>query len=225
MNNNPGDSMKIYNIGELVGTAFPEAFTPKNIVSGFQKTGMCPFNPNIFTDDDFLRSPATDRPMNESRNGIENPSIKELDGPSTSRAEIAQRTKETSPSSSVLQPASASNSSKYPSDNLSLVTPEDTQPYHKLATSLKIKIGGRKTRKSLIVTDTPVKLAIEEEQTARRERGQKLLSRKCWQKNKISRKIFQNKILKRSEKMIPIVKVLFKMMKMNLAQKRSLKKK
>ncbi|KAL3277840.1 hypothetical protein HHI36_013181 [Cryptolaemus montrouzieri] len=71
-------------------------------------------NPNMFTDDDFLHASVTDRPMNESRDGIENPSIKEPDGPSTSRAEIAQRTNETSTSSSVLQPSKASNSSKNP---------------------------------------------------------------------------------------------------------------
>ncbi|KAL3267800.1 hypothetical protein HHI36_006932 [Cryptolaemus montrouzieri] len=139
--------MKIYNIGELVGKAFPE-----NIVSGFQKTGICPFNLNIFTDDDSLRSSVTDRPMNESRDGMENPSISELDGPS-SRAEIVQRTNETSPSSSVLQPASASNSSKIPSYNLSLVMQEDIQPHPKIAASLKRK-----------------KIAIEEEQTARRQK-------------------------------------------------------
>ncbi|KAL3279155.1 hypothetical protein HHI36_016669, partial [Cryptolaemus montrouzieri] len=56
------------------------------------------------------------------------------------------------------------------------MTPEDIHPHPKIAASLEKKRGGRKTRKSLILTDTPAKLAIEEDQTARRQKslGQKL---------------------------------------------------
>ena len=35
--------------------------TCTNITKGFQKTGIYPYNPNIFTDDDFLSSFVTDR--------------------------------------------------------------------------------------------------------------------------------------------------------------------
>lgn len=43
MLNHPGTPMTIYNIGEIVGSAFPQAFTPRNIISGFNKTGICQF--------------------------------------------------------------------------------------------------------------------------------------------------------------------------------------
>ena len=39
-----------------------KALTPQNIVSGFDKTGISPFNNEIFTEQDFLSSSVTDRP-------------------------------------------------------------------------------------------------------------------------------------------------------------------
>ncbi|XP_065662501.1 uncharacterized protein LOC136085116 [Hydra vulgaris] len=65
MVNNPSKHITIYDISSLVGIAFPLAFTPKNIVSGFQCTGIFPFNPMIFRDEDFLSSYVTDRPIEQ----------------------------------------------------------------------------------------------------------------------------------------------------------------
>ena len=62
MVNNPGQPITIHDIGALVGKAYPLAFTQRNIVAGFSCTGICPFNPNTFTDEDFLSSYVTDRP-------------------------------------------------------------------------------------------------------------------------------------------------------------------
>ncbi|XP_065639620.1 uncharacterized protein LOC136072345 [Hydra vulgaris] len=65
MVNNPSKHITIYDISSLVGVAFPLAFTPKNIVSGFQCTGIFPFNPMIFSNEDFLSSYVTDRPIEQ----------------------------------------------------------------------------------------------------------------------------------------------------------------
>ena len=54
MLNLPGQLIKIDNITELLGTAFPEAITPQNIQSGFRVSGVYPFNRDIFTDNEFL---------------------------------------------------------------------------------------------------------------------------------------------------------------------------
>ena len=54
--NNPGKPITNYDISGLVGIAFPLAFTPKNILSGFRCTRIFPFNPVIFSDEDFLSS-------------------------------------------------------------------------------------------------------------------------------------------------------------------------
>ena len=63
MNNNPGRPMVIHDVAEVVGMAYPLAFTPKNITAAFRSTGIFPYNPNIFTDEDFMSSYVTDRPL------------------------------------------------------------------------------------------------------------------------------------------------------------------
>lgn len=61
--NNPGKTMTIYDIPSVVSVAYPLAFTPKNIQSGFRVSGVFPYNRDIFTDDEFLASSVTDRPI------------------------------------------------------------------------------------------------------------------------------------------------------------------
>ena len=53
--------MTIYEIAEMVGILFPQAFTPSNIQSGFRVSGIFPFNLYIFTDGEYLCSYVTDR--------------------------------------------------------------------------------------------------------------------------------------------------------------------
>ncbi|XP_065683568.1 uncharacterized protein LOC136096355 [Hydra vulgaris] len=54
--------MTIYEIAGIVKTALSNAITTRNIISGFQATGIYPFNRDIFTESDFLPSYLTDRP-------------------------------------------------------------------------------------------------------------------------------------------------------------------
>ena len=51
--------MTIY---DVPGIALPNAITPRNIISGFQVTGIYLFNRDIFSESDFLPSYLTDRP-------------------------------------------------------------------------------------------------------------------------------------------------------------------
>ena len=57
---NPGKAITIYDIPKVVSDLLPFAMTCTNITKGFQKTGTYPYNPIIFTDDDFLPSFVTD---------------------------------------------------------------------------------------------------------------------------------------------------------------------
>ncbi|XP_054709205.1 uncharacterized protein LOC129218910 [Uloborus diversus] len=50
---NPGKTVTIYDIPNLVNCAFLNAMTPNNIVAGFKASGIVPYNPDVFTDDDF----------------------------------------------------------------------------------------------------------------------------------------------------------------------------
>ena len=61
MKENRGKTMTIYDIPDMVGRAFPRAFTLVNIQSGFKVAGIFPFDRDIFSDLEFLPSDVTDR--------------------------------------------------------------------------------------------------------------------------------------------------------------------
>ena len=56
-----GKHIPIYNISQLVNGAQPAALVPRNILSGFEHPGECPFNLNIFMNADFALLTVTDR--------------------------------------------------------------------------------------------------------------------------------------------------------------------
>ncbi|ESO11506.1 hypothetical protein HELRODRAFT_71733 [Helobdella robusta] len=53
--------LTIYDIVPIVREAYTKAFAKSNIESGFRIAGIEPYNPDIFTDDDFLAASVTDR--------------------------------------------------------------------------------------------------------------------------------------------------------------------
>ncbi len=61
--NNPGKTFTIYNIAAAFGNVYARAFSTLNIMSGFEQTGIYPFNDQIFKDKDYLSSYVTDRPL------------------------------------------------------------------------------------------------------------------------------------------------------------------
>ncbi|KAM3609301.1 uncharacterized protein V6R79_012743 [Siganus canaliculatus] len=59
---NPGTTFGIYDVPAVVISALPLAATPSNIMSSFRVSGIYPFNPQVFTDEEFSPSNVTDRP-------------------------------------------------------------------------------------------------------------------------------------------------------------------
>ncbi|GBL73946.1 hypothetical protein AVEN_230881-1 [Araneus ventricosus] len=59
----PGQRINIHEIAELSKNLYINAYSPKNIISGFEKTGILPYNRNIFNETDFLSSEVTNRPL------------------------------------------------------------------------------------------------------------------------------------------------------------------
>nr|CAI5851175.1 unnamed protein product [Callosobruchus analis] len=79
---NPGKPVTIYDIGELVASAFFKVMTPSNITNAFKKCGIFPFDRFVYNDDDFLPSSVTDRPCTDC-------SIREENMHQISRAPLA----------------------------------------------------------------------------------------------------------------------------------------
>ena len=56
MINKPGRKITLYEVSEILGESYTKAFTLENAIAGFQKTGIYPFNDDIFKEVDFLPS-------------------------------------------------------------------------------------------------------------------------------------------------------------------------
>lgn len=163
MMNHPGTPMSIYDIAGVVSTAFPLAFTPINIIKGFEKTGISPLNSQIFSDSDYMSSSVTDRPqtipVNEANGNIE------------THENFQDSLENSSCDAETICPADIPNeiiSNKSPSpqpgpsNTKTLITPEAVRPHLKAAERKQSK-KGRKKAKSVVLTDTPIKDQIEKE--------------------------------------------------------------
>lgn len=135
---NPGKTITIYEVAGLLGIAFPQAVTPKNIMSGFISSGIWPLNSNIFTDDEFLTSYVTDRP-----NPVKEP-LPLVENSVASSSEISGQTTPT----------------KLPKAKEHF-TPEEIRPFPKAPPRIAQSARGRKRGSSRILTDTPEKNKIE----------------------------------------------------------------
>ena len=71
MLHNPGKTFTIYQVAASVGLAFLKAITP-NIVAAFKKTGIFPYDRNVFTDIDFMCSSVTNRTFDVNNTCIKN---------------------------------------------------------------------------------------------------------------------------------------------------------
>ena len=161
--NNPGKTISIYSIGELVGEAYPLAMTPKNIRSGFHKTGIYPFNSEPFTEEDFLMSSVTDRPL---------PCAENISQPASNCFAQRDHQEEDSQPPNVqvgfpipVQGPSAQSQEHTlqasTSNNIPL-TPEDIRPFPKAPPRKATQENrGRKKGRTRILTSTPEKAAAE----------------------------------------------------------------
>ncbi|KAG5864203.1 hypothetical protein JTB14_008836 [Gonioctena quinquepunctata] len=142
-----GKTVTIYDKPKLVGTAFLESFSLKNITSGFSKPGIWPFNTLAFGDDDFAACEiyqtqdtlSQENPTTSGGTNIHLENTDEQDKPSTSNQ---------IPDS--ISPVCVSN----------IISPGCVRPSPK--TIRKVSKKGKPTGKSRISTDTPEKNRLEE---------------------------------------------------------------
>ena len=83
----PATAFSIYGIAQLAKQAFELTFTPRNILSAFRSTRICPLNSDIFTDDDFAPSAIIDHEPLASTTDL-NSSRVELEEESLSRKDL-----------------------------------------------------------------------------------------------------------------------------------------
>lgn len=146
LRNNPGKTITIHDLPSIAKIALPLALNPTNIVNGFKKTGIMPFNKEIFQDSDYLTSFVTDRPLTHNINV-------DPEMPSTSTNPDNNVTSAFEYDEPVAGPSQANVIAQFSPD---LIRPLPKAAPRKMKTT-------RKTRKSAVLTDTPEKEALEQE--------------------------------------------------------------
>lgn len=148
---NPGQTLSIFDLSPLCALAWDRAATPVNVKSGFRCTGIWPYDRNVFSEEDFLTSYVTDRPMNDedrqiNDNGrsVNNEAGPDIAGSSQNHLEIE------TPELAALPPSN---------NNSGFVSPEIIRPFPKAGLRKQTR-KGRKKKKSIIATDTPEKEAL-----------------------------------------------------------------
>lgn len=131
-------------IVELVGKAFPKAFTASNIHNGPQVIGICINNENMFEEHEILSAFVTDRSLSKSNKSLEQVDNEQQD---REQSKIAMGIDEfTSSESSSFQAGTAGYS----------ITPTNAKTLSKGTCSKK-----EPRRKSRILTDTTEKQEIK----------------------------------------------------------------
>ena len=176
---NPGKTLTIYNMAELLGKCFGRAMTPSNITAGFRRPGISPFDRHTFSDDEFLGSYVTDRPE------ASNESAPDGDGTTTDRD--AANHAVTTPTH--VDRAVPGCSYALPSTStVPDITPENIRPYPKAPPR---KNSGHRRKSTAILTDTPVKEKLE------REAAEKASRKRSHSKVMATKKVnFISKLLK-----------------------------
>lgn len=195
MINHPGKTITLYDVAELVNVAYEGSFNKKNIIAGFKKTGIYPFNSEPFSEEDFLMSAVSDRPEPELDQHLdisqEMPcSSKTIlqtvanSSPSTSHLSEAVTSRETPPGQLIVHDSP-------PLENV-ILSPQDIRPYPKAAPR-KVSNRGRRKGRTIILTDTPEKEAIEEALKVAALKKKPLPRPELGNKRKVSKQVCRKK--------------------------------
>lgn len=210
MVNNPGKTLSIYDIPGIIKETLPLATTPNNIMAGFRKTGISPYNENIFHDSDFSPSYVTDRsaPELSDENMIHGDEILPVDQQGPHNNDNFPTVSNEPPAVNENPVAPNGNPDPLNENRLTvqrgtttikppvLLSPEQVRPFPKAGPRQQTR-RGRKKRQSAILTDTPVKDALKEERGHARGKKQPhkrdAVKKKCTNNRRDGRKyLFQD---------------------------------
>ena len=180
---NKAKMMTIHNIPKLISEAFPKAFTPSNIKSGFEATGIEPRNRDRIPEDRYLPAYFTDQPEEPNASPLltatTSSSLFEDTDPtspatcsthSTSRSSTSTKTTEdTDPASSA---TCSTPSTSRSSTSKKIVSPLEIRPFTKAAPRKKTPSRSKVT--STILTSSPYKRVLEEKAEQSKNKKTKL---------------------------------------------------
>lgn len=158
MKSHPGQTMTIYDIPGITAEAFPKATTPSNIMGGFRVSGIWPFNRDIFGDDEFSPSSVTERNLSDN-------SLVETTAIDNANDEINGSVEDTAIPGPSTRPDNPEDLDR------SFRVLEAIRPLPKAAGDTNKQKTKRRKKRSAILTDTPEKLILEEEQSMRKQKA------------------------------------------------------
>ncbi|XP_047122364.1 uncharacterized protein LOC105844113 [Hydra vulgaris] len=187
----PGKTVSIYDIAEISGKAWAKVSMPVNIISGFSVSGISPFQPDRWKDEDFFLSQVTNRPNPETLNI--NPVSLEIVRPNPEALNINPVSVEINrpnPEALNIYPVSVEiNRNVKVNKNVSnTLNVESIRPYPSAKARLEKTKGARKKLSSSILTDTPIKEALRNQQLQQNLKKQNFSEKQKDAKNKRQRK-------------------------------------
>lgn len=148
MVSNPGKTINNHNLARLANTTYAASFTIKNITAAFRKSGVWPFDRQVFTDEDFAASSIHYVPVPATQQA---PFL-----PENSKTENLPNTSKTN--AAVISCTPAKPDKDQWSRFTGAVTPEDVRPYPKAA--IQTKKGGQWWKKAAVLTEMPEKIEL-----------------------------------------------------------------
>lgn len=170
LRNNPGRVVTIFQMSRIFGESYLKAAVPTTAINGFRKTGIAPFDPNVFSDVEFAPSETTDRPSPISRSPCRD-----------------RRTPSPTPNDNtknVTTPPSALGTSSYKH-----MSPKELNPVPKVDTETKQK--PRKSTYCAILTSSPHKNALIFRKQAQEEKIAAKGARELKKGKRMDKKDFQ----------------------------------
>lgn len=174
MMRNPGVPMTVYQVAECAGEAFNKSMTT-NITHGFKKSGIFPYDSYIFQDEDFIAASVTDRPVTEEMQ--QNPSGN-TGACNTENTVTSFDSVDLEVDHSYVQASKTDQCATASTSTSAYLSPKDFRGYPK-AQPRKKKGGGRPKGRSIILTDTTDKAAIEAKKLEKEHKKHKQEERKA----------------------------------------------
>lgn len=163
MRNNVGKVLEIRHIPSLVETTLDLALVPRTIKSGFEATGICPFNPDIFVDSDFVQAEVSGENVSDASLELQQ------DEDEQRRIVVASDVPEPAAHETVSTSSEPSTSISRASSLCSLLS--EIGPLQKGSPKKKSN-RGRKAMRSTVLTSADHIAALKDKQTASKKRNQ-----------------------------------------------------